>query len=332
MALTPNDEIHALQIQAGVLGRKAGHAFEDKITEEINALSYPLGVCDIQTSHISTGDPALLILNYIASHLGATKITAARALSTGALATSEEGKKWLEHNGVPIRRCKSDLLLTLATDRTSENTFGISTKQCNNKTPTNAQLYFTTARGFSKLLAENGMPVSEAAIEAMRQFCGDQGFRPLDQPEVLENRKSDPRRFFWEEINPAGREEWVTLFQTKQDEITRLLLQKAYLDDPFTPDFLLHKTKLASSWSSTEVAIYSIDELISHSRKHSGYSAKLYSVRKGSYRDPAGFTHEAPRFGIVQMQRGGQAQHPEQLQFNLEAGYFYKIEQNRPQV
>jgi len=25
------------------------------------------------------------------------------------------------------------------------------------------------------------------------------------------------------------------------------------------------------------------------------------------------------------MQRGGQAQHPEQLQFNLQAGYFYNI-------
>ena len=40
----------------------------------------------------------------------------------------------------------------------------------------------------------------------------------------------------------------------------------------------------------------------------------------------------APRFGIVQMQRGGQAQHPEQLQFNLQAGYFYKIENRRPHV
>tara|TARA_R100000808_G_scaffold23266_1_gene51440 strand:- start:49 stop:249 length:201 start_codon:yes stop_codon:yes gene_type:complete len=36
------------------------------------------------------------------------------------------------------------------------------------------------------------------------------------------------------------------------------------------------------------------------------------------------FFHEAPRFGIIQMQRGGQKQHPTQLQFNLEAGYFYK--------
>ena len=52
---------------------------------------------------------------------------------------------------------------------------------------------------------------------------------------------------------------------------------------------------------------------------------KGYSVRKGQYRDPEGAEHEAPRFGIVQMQRGGQKQHPTQLQFNLKAGYFYCI-------
>jgi hypothetical protein len=36
MALTPLDEVHALQIQAGILGRKAGHTFEDRIAQEIN--------------------------------------------------------------------------------------------------------------------------------------------------------------------------------------------------------------------------------------------------------------------------------------------------------
>ncbi len=38
-----------------------------------------------------------------------------------------------------------------------------------------------------------------------------------------------------------------------------------------------------------------------------------------------GVVHQAPRFGVIQMQRGGQKQHPEQLQFNLEASYFRKI-------
>ena len=75
-----------------------------------------------------------------------------------------------------------------------------------------------------------------------------------------------------------------------------------------------------------------IDELIAQSRNYGGYWSKPYSVRKGSYKDPKGVTHDAPRFGIIQMQRGGQAQHPEQLQFNLEAGYFYKIGQLRSEV
>lgn len=35
--------------------------------------------------------------------------------------------------------------------------------------------------------------------------------------------------------------------------------------------------------------------------------------------------HKAPKFGVVQMQRGGQKQHPTQLQFNLKAGYFYAL-------
>lgn len=97
------------------------------------------------------------------------------------------------------------------------------------------------------------------------------------------------------------------------------------MNDPFVPDFLLHKTRLAPSWGATEVAIYSINELVTLSRAYQRFATRRYSVRKGSYRDPEGVEHFAPRFGIVQMQRGGQKQHPEQLQFNLEAGYFYKI-------
>lgn len=103
------------------------------------------------------------------------------------------------------------------------------------------------------------------------------------------------------------------------------MLQKAYLDDPFVPEYVLHKTKLANSWEQTEIAIYTIKELIALSKNYAGFHLKPYSVRKGSYRDAVGVSHLAPRFGIVQMQRGGQAQHPTQLQFNLEAGYFYKI-------
>lgn len=332
MALIAIDEIHAAQIQAGILGRKAGHAFEDQIAAEINGLNYPFAIESVPIAHVVRGDPAILLVSYIASELGYSKLESAVAISTGALATSEDGRKWLTINGVDVKRCKSDLVLTLRSCDGREETVGISTKQCNNRTSTNAQLYFTTARGFSNLLRNNGIEVSGAAVLAMRQFCGDAGFRPLDDPNGIDGRLSDPRRYFWEEIDANGRVEWENLFDARQNEIGRLMLQKAYMNDPFIPTFLLHKTCAAAEWNATEVAIYSIDELLNHSRAYGRFSTKSYSVRKGSYRDPAGVTHSAPRFGIVQMQRGGQAQHPDQLQFNLEAGYFYKIQNVRPNM
>lgn len=323
MALTPNDNIHALQIQAGALGRKAGHAFEDKITEELNGLCCPIRVQEL-SSHVLVGDPALLLLHYIAEKEGLGEIQTISALSTGALATSEEGKRFLNIEGKSVSRCKSDLIITIE-DPNTRITVGVSTKQCNNKTPTNAQLYFTTALGFFRLLINNGIPVSDTAINALRQFCGDTGFRPLDEPDKLKNRLFDNRRFFWEEIDKEGREEWEAIFSQCQDDVSRLLFQKAYLDDPFSPEYLLHKTKASDSWDDTEVAIYSINEIITLSKNYRGFYTKPYSVKKGSFKDPVGVQHLAPRFGIIQMQRGGQKQHPTQLQFNLEAGYFYKI-------
>jgi len=326
MALTPIDDVHALQIQAGTLGRKAGHAFEDSICAEINALSYPLKVGDLASRHLFTGDPALLLLQYIGRQQNSQAVHAASALSTGALATSEEGRRWLTINGSNVSRCKSDIVITMSFDGVTKKTFGVSTKQCNNKTPTNAQLYFTTARGFAKLLTDNGIAVTPDAIKELRKFCGDSGYRPLDDPNVMVGRQVDPRRYFWEELCPGGRGEWERVLAELQDQVTCLLLQKAYIDDPFIPEFLIHKTRSTPCWNATEVAIYSIEELVALSRLYQGFATKAYSVRKGSHRDPPGVTHLAPRFGVIQMQRGGQAQHPEQLQFNLEAGYFYKLE------
>ena len=163
-------------------------------------------------------------------------------------------------------------------------------------------------------------------VDALRHFCGDVGFRPLDNPAGSAGRKVDPRRYFWEEIAPKRRKEWERILAKHQDHISRLLFQKAYIDDPFVPEYLIHKTKRSDAWATTEVAMYSIEELIALSRSYQGFATRAYAVRKGSHKDPPGVVHLAPRFGIIQMQRGGQAQHPEQLQFNLEAGYFYKIE------
>ena len=38
-----------------------------------------------------------------------------------------------------------------------------------------------------------------------------------------------------------------------QDDVTRLLLQKAYLNDPFPPEIILHKTKKVSSFDNQEI-------------------------------------------------------------------------------
>ena len=325
MALTAIDEIHALQIQAGTIGRDAGHKFENAVATAINALQFPLSVSRPHGRHVFSGDPGEILLQYVASTLGLSRLDSASAIATGALATSEEGKSWLNINGVEVSRCKSDIILTLHAEGALPQTVGVSTKQCSNAKPTNAQLYFTTARGFANLLRNNGLMVTESAVKSLRQFCGDVGFQPYDNPAALVARECDPRRYFWEEADPQGISEWQSLIADNQDAITRLLLQKAYLGDPFAPDFLLHKTRRSSTWSTTEVAIYGIEELVRLSRTYQGFATRGYSVRKGSYRDPAGVTHLAPRFGVIQMQRGGQKQHPEQLQFNLEAGYFYKI-------
>lgn len=232
-------------------------------------------------------------------------------------------KKWLEVNGVKLQACKSDVLVNLKRN-SAYCAVGISVKQCNAKKPTNAQLYFTTAHAFCELLRRNGIDVSSYGEFALRQFCGDLGYRPQDDEQLLANRKTDPRRFFWEEISETGRKEVEKIFTNQQDEITRLLLQKAYLDDPFIPEIIIHKTKKLPS-DPQEFALYSVEDLISLSGKYQGFGKKMYAVRKGTYKDPPGVQHEAPRFGIVQMQRGGQKQHPTQLQFNLKAGYFYKI-------
>lgn len=178
MALTPTDEQHALQIQAGTLGRKTGHEFEDNLTAKLNSLPMPHQVTVVYnpTEHLFIGEPEQSVLNYICSRKNITNLEKIIALSTGALATSEAGKKWLDINGVKVSKCKSDVIITLKPVGEKEITVGISTKQCNNKTPTNAQLYFTTARGFCNLLRKNAINISKDGESALRQFCGDEGF------------------------------------------------------------------------------------------------------------------------------------------------------------
>jgi len=322
MALTAFDAKHALQIQAGILGRNTGHKYEAELAKQINQLPFSIRQ-EPSTNKLIIGSPERSLVNKALEFLRWKNCDKVEALALGTLATADEGKQWLNVHGIVVKACKSDILLTIYKGKLTE-TVGVSVKQCNNKTPTNAQLYFTTARAFCNLLINNGITVSKKAIKALRQFCGDDGFRPLDSPSILKGRIIDPRRFFWEEIDSKGRVELEKIFSKYQNKITKLLLQKAYLNDPFTPQVLIHKTK-KNTGDLQEYALYTIDELVLLSEKYAGFKKKKYIVRKGQHKDPERTEHDAPRFGIVQMQRGGQKQHPTQLQFNLQAGYFYNI-------
>jgi len=67
-----------------------------------------------------------------------------------------------------------------------------------------------------------------------------------------------------------------------------------------------------------------MNEIVELSHTYSGFILSEYVIRKGTYKNDNN-THLAPRFGFIQFQRGGQKQHPTQLQFNLKAGYFRHI-------
>lgn len=286
MALAPIDETHALQIQAGTLGRKTGHLFEDTITSQINDFQCLIRIAARQNGHVFTGDPASLLLNYI----GKAEILKPSHLWSRFPQVLSQHRK-LEK----LAFCKWRLALKMqkrhsnyALHSNDGRTITVGFLRSSATTPPQQMLNCTLLQqGGFQLLLSNEIPVSENAILALRQFCGDMGFRPCDNP-TIRNRLTDPRRYFWEEINEDGRVEWESILLTRQDDISRLLFQKAYIDDPFTPEYILHKTKASPSWNQTEVAIHTIDEIVSLSRRHQGFTKKSYSVRKGSYKDPAG--------------------------------------------
>lgn len=272
-------------------------------------------------SYVETGKPEIILLNKILNYLDWDSCSSVDVYFTGRLATAEDGEKEITIGNVSIKESKSDIIIKLSSGNGEERVIGVSVKQCNNKTPTNAQVYFSTATAFYNTVVANGYDLSANALVAMKQFCGDAGYRPCDNGNC-KNRIYTPERYFWEEIDPKGRAEWENLFTEHQDDITRLLLQKGYKYDPFPPEIIIHKTKKAKP-DNEEVAIFSMQEFIRLSREYSSFEFNKYRVKKGSHKEPEGVEHLAPRFGVIQMQRGGQKQHPTQLQFNLKAGYFY---------
>lgn len=327
MALIPTDDKHKLQILAGTLGRLRGHDFEKYLTEAINEVDWATNVGNLKNGgHLHIGAPATNLVAYIIKKLDIDpgKLVSISAWWLGGLATLNQGDV-VSSEGIVVDRSKSDILLKIVT-KTAELTVGVSVKSCKNRTPTNDQLYFTTATGIYNLFKANHIPVGEEFLTGMKMFCGDTGFRPSDRltPPELSNRKSDPNRYFFEEIPEPYLTAIKTVFTHFQEEITRILLQKAYLGDPYEPEFVIHQTKKYENIEELESAIFTMDELIGYSQKAAPFTTKEYIIRKGTYKNDDA-VHSAPRFGFIQFQRGGQKQHPTQLQFNLQAGYFYKL-------
>lgn len=324
MAQTTKSPTLLHQINAGIRGRRKGHSYEKELTRKINSISMPFNMQGNMEKIIHVGSPAEILLEKILDYFDWNCCEAIEAYATGTLATSEYGEKEILVEGQSIKSAKSDVIITLYKGE-EKKTIGVSVKQCNNKAPTNAQVFFSTATAFYNMIKNNVFPLSDTALKAMRQFCGDPGYRPKDDFDCS-NRISNPERYFWEEIDSKGRTEWEDLFLNYQDDVTRLLLQKGYPNNPFPPEIILHKTKKAVSFDNQEIAIFTIDQFIALSKKYSPFCHSTYRVKKGSHKEPESVSHQAPRFGVIQMQRGGQKQHPTQLQFNLKAGYFYDLD------
>lgn len=323
MAQITDDPKLLHQIKTGARGRKRGHAYESNLTSKLNSLAMPFKKTHPNSAYVETGRPELILMNKILNYLNWESCSSIKAFSTGRLATAEDGEKEISINGHSIKSSKSDVIIQLVAENGLSRTIGVSVKQCNNRNPTNAQIYFSTASAFYELIVNSGYHLTENALIAMKQFCGDVGNRPCDDGYRLNRPPVNDQRYFWEEINAEGRKEWEELLTNHQDEITRLLLQKGYKEDPFPPEIILHKTRKTENPDNQELAIFSMDEFIQLSHDYSSFTCSKYRVKKGSHKEPIGVEHLAPKFGVVQMQRGGQKQHPSQLQFNLKAGYFY---------
>lgn len=318
MALTPTSPEHEDQIEAGIRGRNRGHAFEKALAADISRYIHDGAP---PPDNLSVGRPSELLVRYLIHREGLNDIQDVEGWWLGGHATGAGGDELLAPDGSAITESKSDVVVKVK-HKLGTSLFGVSTKTCSAESPTNAQLFFTTAEAFCRLLRANGIDVSQDAERSMRMFCGDNGYRPSDMVDTSE-RLADDRRWFWEELPEKGRKEWEKILDNRQDKVTKILLQKAYPNDPYPPEYILHKTKKSNDIDSCEVALFTVDELVDYSSSYHGFKTRNYGVAKGTFKDDPN-THKAPRFGFIQFQRGGQKQHPTQLQFNLKSGYFYK--------
>lgn len=328
--MLPSNTQHHQQILAGTAGRNTGHAYEEYLANQINSLNLPfhtllqpLPTVNSYSNVFSSNNEAFTLINYLAKSYNISQIVRLYAVATGGLATSANSQG-VFFNGQLIKKCKSDILIEMEDQFNNIYHIGISVKQCNNLRPLNAQVFCSTASGFSNLLRQHNIPVSNLAEEELRKFCGHPGSSPIDHNIHL-TRQIDHRRYFWEELDITASQEWQSIFNNYNADIARILLQKAYSNEPYPPEFLLHKTRRTSG--NQEIAIFEIADLIVRSFQYQNFATSLYRVKKGTFKEPKilGDTHQAPSFGIFQMQRLGNTQNAHQLQFNLKAGYFYYV-------
>ena len=326
MPLSARDAVHEAQIESGTMGRLKGHEFEKTLTDLLNSSSYPKDLTKGPRNPLVTGNPALELIKYVCQTEKIEIVSKVKANWLGGLATYGQGDSVKDNSGVVVKKSKSDILIEIHDAKGAPFRTGVSVKTCDNPTPTNDQLFLSTAVGFCNLLRSRGIKVSSEAENALRMFCGDPGFRPTERLEkpALSKRLSDHDRFFWEELPQRGRDELEETLARDQRKVTAILLQEAYDGDPYPPTYLLHQRVRYSEINACPLAIFRIEELIDISCK-AGFSKKPYTVKKGRYKgDPN--IHEAPRFGFVQFQRFGNVQNATELQFNLMSGYFNKIE------
>lgn len=320
MAQNAQNNIHKQQILAGTEGRIKAHKFEQLLSTEINNLSN-YSYDELPNIHNFIGNPGKLLLDYILKNEKITTFNYIKSYWLGGLATDNSGDTLLDDNNNPITKCKSDIVINIISQNINHY-YGVSVKSCNKKTPTNDQMFFTTAKAFCELLRRNNISVSIDAEKALKMFCGDVGHRPIDDSNInISERLSDIDRWFWEELPQNAIKEWEDIFMKHQYDITMLLFQKAYKDDPFPPTYLIHQKIKYENINECPVAIFTMNEICNLSLNYGKFNTTEYIIKKGRYKnDP--YIHHAPKFGFIQMQRGGQKQHPTQLQFNLKSGYF----------
>lgn len=327
MALLPTSRQHQSQIDAGTKGRLGGHKFEEIVTDELNKINFMANniLIECDKPNIYKGNPAIALVQHI-SQDKKKQIKELKAYWLGGLATANAGAKLLNEAGEIITGSKSDILMNVTYKDGTTEKIGVSAKACSH----NAQMALTTSSVFCDMLRDNGIPVSEQAEIGMKMFCGEYKYRPLDdyipkdKSNVPENRTARPERWYWEELSDAVKDEWKTILTAYQIEITKLLLQSAqtYKTDSYKPTYILHECNKHKNIEKCEVAVLSVEEFASYSKKFDTFGIKEQRVRKGSYKGIDLAVHQYPHFGFIQFQPIGNKQNFSELQFNLKAKYY----------